>query len=444
MAQLQIHGLWNYLLQLNLFDKPSSTPQTTPKECLATRIYLASLISSLIVVAVALTLLVRTVDRVESSPSLTRFLHLSSLYSNTLQCPCSKLGIDYNTFVTVHAHSHQVCTSHFVQPTWIDSIYLQPNRSDSSLDDIRPMLSFFWQTIAGLCAVSEQTWKDTMAGFTAAHLLTPVAADEHLIRSQVQAALDTHISLARAALSRDLLAIRRSITGNQLVSALATNFYLRRPPTHADDSNVLKMTPRRFDNCSCLNNKGCPRSAIVVIDETRGQSVFISGMVVDCLMVDATLASTLECYHQSTCFSLLHPSPSIDIPLLSNGTNTHFSVNDTVQVLLNGMMIDEVVADIDLNLFYSECNPSSCSYSYSQRLNFLYSLTIIIGVFGGLSTVLRVMAILVAEIVLQRRNRHSLDNRADQPVLAVRRNRSELICQQQKSSSPLLSRLIPE
>ena len=313
MLHPRIQRMCNYLLQFNLFDKPSSTPQTTPKECLATRIYLTSLIVSLLVVALASTILVPTIDQVESLPSLTRFLHLSSLYPNTLQCPCSKLGIDYNTFVTVHVRFHQVC-----------------------------------------------------------------------------------FSLAQATLNHDLLAIRRSITGNQLVSVLMTNFYLRRPPTHVDDSNVLKMTLRRFDNCSCLNNKGCPRSAIVVIDKTRGRSVSAPGMVVDCLMVDGTLASTLECYYQSTCFSLLHPSSSIDIPLLSNGTNTHFSVNDTIQVLLNGMMIDEVVTDIDLNLFYSECNPGSCSYSYSQRLNFLYSLM----------TLLQVTAIHIAEIVLQKRNRH--------------------------------------
>ena len=432
MSNTRIQQLWNYLLQLNLFEKPSSTPQTTPKEHLATRIYLTSFIVSLLVAAFASILLVRTIERVESSPSVARFLHLSSVYPSTIQCLCSKLGIDYNTFVTVHAHSHQVCSSHFVQLTWIESIYLQPNRSASSLNDIQPMLSFFWQTIAGFCAVSEQTWKDTIASFTASYLLTPVAVDEHLLRSQVQAALDTQISLAQATLNRDLLAIRRSITGNQLVSALATNFYLHRPPTQADDSNVLKMTPRIFNNCSCLNNKGCPRSAIVIIDEMQDQPVSIPGMVVDCLVVDTTLASTLECYYQSDCFSRLHLSSSIDIPLLSSSTNKHFSVNDTVQVLLDGMMIDEVITDIDVDSFFSQCNPSSCSYSYSQRLNFLYSVTIIIGVFGGLSTLLRVTAVLIAEIVLQKRNRHSLNIGVNEPV-AAEQQRGKFICEEQES-----------
>ena len=122
------------------------------------------------------------------------------------------------------------------------------------------MLSSFWQTVASLCAVSDQAWNDTMASFTSSHLLTPVAVDEYLIRSQVQAALDTHIRLARTTLSRDLLAIRRFIAGNQIVSALSINFYLRRPPTVPYQADVLKMSPRRFDNCSCLNIKGCPRS----------------------------------------------------------------------------------------------------------------------------------------------------------------------------------------
>jgi hypothetical protein len=123
MAHTPIHHLWNYLLKLNLFEKPSSTPQTKPKECLTTRIDLASFITFLFIIAFSLTLLVRTVDRVESSPSPAQFLHLSLLYANTLQYPCSKFGIDHSSFVTIHARFHQVCFSHFVQQTWIRSIF---------------------------------------------------------------------------------------------------------------------------------------------------------------------------------------------------------------------------------------------------------------------------------------------------------------------------------
>ena len=412
--------LRNYLLQLNLFGKSSSTAQTTAKECLATRIYLCLLITSLLLVTVVSTLIVRTVDRVESTPSLARFLLLSSLYSATLQCPCSKYGISFNSFVIIHAHFHQVCSSDFIQQTWIDSIYHPPNHSAASLDDIRPMLSFFWKTIAGLCEICDQTWNQTLSDFTASYLLTPIATDEPLLRSQVQAALNTQITLARATLSRNLLAIRQSISGNQLVSALTTNFFLRRSSTDTNQSTVLKMSPRSVNKCSCLNNKGCPRPANV-IDDSHKHSIIIPGMMVDCLMVDGTFSSTLECYYQSTCFSLLHPpSSSINIQLLSDTTNKHFSPNDSVQRLLDEMMIDQIIQDIHLDSFYSQCNPSSCSYSYSQRFNALYSFTILIGVFGGLSTLLRVVAVLLAEGILRRRNRHSPGSGVIQAATAER------------------------
>jgi hypothetical protein len=127
--------------------------------------------------------------------------------------------------------------------------------------------------------------------------------------------------------------------------------------------------------------------------------------------------------------NLFLSSASIDIPLLSNGTNRRFSSNDTVQVLLDGMMIDEIIEEIYLDSFFSQCNPSSCSYAYSQRFNVFYSLTIIIGVFGGLPMLLRMIAILVAVIVLRRQNRHSINNRENHTVDVKQQNQSEFICQ---------------
>jgi hypothetical protein len=78
---------------------------------------------------------------------------------------------------------------------------------------------------------------------------------------------DDHINSARATLNRNLLAIRRSTSANQMVSALTTNFYLRYPPIDSNSTKSLKMSPRVFNGCSCLNvegsllinsvNKGC-------------------------------------------------------------------------------------------------------------------------------------------------------------------------------------------
>ncbi len=62
--------------------------------------------------------------------------------------------------------------------------------------------------------------------------------------------------------------------------------------------------------------------------------------------------------------------------------------NSTVEMILNQIMIDEITSDIQFDLFYSQCNPAYCSYSYTHRFDALFIITTIIGIFGGLSFVL--------------------------------------------------------
>lgn len=122
-----------------------------------------------------------------------------------------------------------------------------------------------------------------------------------MIRAQVQETLRNTIYSTRTTLIRNLLAIRRIMSGNQIVSALTTNYYLRYPP---NNFTPPKMSPRIYENCSCLHSQGCSHPATV--NDTYDNSIIIPGMIADCLIIDGTLASTLECYYNQSCFSFLH------------------------------------------------------------------------------------------------------------------------------------------
>jgi hypothetical protein len=332
-----------------------------------------------------------------------RFSQLAHAYPNTLHCPCSKFGITYNTFVTTQVNFHQVCSSQFIQQKWINMLFTNENISINSIDDFRVTLSFFWQTIAGLCVVSNRSWDDVVASFGATRILTSTAMAEKFVRSQTQAALRNQIALSKATLIRNILAVRRITSGNKIVSALQTNFYLRFPPEHLGPWKSPKMTPRMFNNCSCLNIEGCPRPA--TINDSYGHIVTVPGMMMDCLIVDATLASTLECYYNQTCLSLLHGLLSINIQPLSNSSNKYFSIHSTVQTLLNEIMIDETISDIRFDSYYSQCNPAFCSYSYTHRFDILFIFTTIIGIAGVLSLTIRLIAPLIVAAILRSKNR---------------------------------------
>jgi hypothetical protein len=251
--------------------------------------------------------------------------------------------------------------------------------------------------------VSNRTWDDVVASFGATRILTSTAMAEKSVRSQTQAALRNQIALSKATLIRNILAVRRITSGNKIVSALQTNFYLGYPPEHLGPWKSPKMSPRIFNNCSCLNIEGCPRPA--TINDSYGHIVTVPGMMMDCLIVDATLASTLECYYNQTCLSLLHGLLSINMQPLWNSSNKYFSINSTVQTLLNEIMIDETISDIRFDSYYSQCNPAFCSYSYTHRFDILFIFTTIIGIAGVLSLTIRIIAPLIAEAILRSKNR---------------------------------------
>lgn len=330
-------------------------------------------------------------------------LQLFRDYPNTLHCPCSKFSVFYSTFVSVKIQFHQVCSSEFVEQIWIDKVFEQYNQLSLPVDDHRNTLTFFWQIIAGFCAISKSTWSNIIANLNGSYIFSPVALGEQSIQSQVREALNNEQLSSQALLSRNLRILQRIISTSQFASAISTNFLLRYPDDASTYSTLLKMFTKKYGNCSCLNIDGCPHSA--TFNDTNGQLVSIPGMIADCLIVDSTLTSTLECYYSQSCISLLHQPLANSIQPLSADANKYFSVNSTIQTLFDLIMLDEVLPDIRYVQYYSQCQPSYCAYSYSRRFDVYYVITMVISFFGVLSTIIRVIAPFIASRYLQWRNK---------------------------------------
>jgi len=154
-----------------------------------------------------------------------------------------------------------------------------------------------------------------------------------------------------------------------------------------------------------------------MINNSQGHLITVPGMIIDCLVVDATLASTLECYYNHTCISLLHEQLAADVEALSSSSNSHFLPNWIIQTLLNELMIDELSVEVAFDSFYAQCNPTYCSYTYMHRFDVLYIITTIIGIFGGLSFALRLIVPIIVHVLLRCKDRSSSnDNAASQEI----------------------------
>ncbi|CAF3037218.1 unnamed protein product [Rotaria sp. Silwood2] len=280
-------------------------------------------------------------------------------YSSTITCPCSKLAIPYGAFTSVKIQFHQVCLSLFTSQTWIDSIYVDRKFSSVKLENnFLSTLSAFWQIIAGFCELSNTTINNGIAQFNVTTLLSPMAVNQNMVRIQSRVALTTIISTVRSTLIRNLLAIERITGGNQLVSGLAKNFYAHFTSAELQSNSILSA--RAYANCSCLNTNGCPHPATFYYS-AKESSIPIPGMQSDCLIVDAVLNSSLECYYDRTCVNRLHPAVVNIEPLKMNinpSTNTSLNAIHTIVHTL-GLVDSILVLPPILSLGFIVDYPSS-------------------------------------------------------------------------------------
>ena len=224
-------------------------------------------------------------------------------------------------------------------------------------------------------------------------------------RSWVETNLNDQKALARTTFARHLVLIRRMMAGNQIASAMTSNFYPRYRAQPSDRQASVRMVPRTYNGCSCLKIEGCPHPAM--IDDRDSYLVMVPGMVADCLMMNGMFGSTLECYYNRTCVSLLHHALPIDINPLLTSLDEYFSKNSTVQMLMDEMMIDRLTSVVRFESYYAQCNPAYCAYFYERRFDLLYIITRLIGTFDWLALASRLLAPITVSVILDCKNRIS-------------------------------------
>ncbi|CAF4924985.1 unnamed protein product, partial [Rotaria sp. Silwood1] len=82
--------------------------------------------------------------------------------------------------------------------------------------------------------------------------------------------------------------------------------------------------------------------------------------------------------------SFIHP---LDASLPSR-----FMLNSTVEDLTANVFVEQWLYNISYSAFYSKCQPSICAYSVSKRKDLLEVITIVLGLYGGLTLILRFIA----------------------------------------------------
>ena len=151
---------------------------------------------------------------------------------------------------------------------------------------------------------------------------------------------------------------------------------------------------------------------------TTTQPLFlVSGFVSDCTVFESLLVTSLEClFSNSSCLSTiielwLNETMSVNglgpIPLLNASTPTRFSQTASLLTIVSELMVENWQPLSSFARYFQACAPSECSYSEERRSSIISVFTVLLSVFGGLFSLLRLVCPILIRLFSRCMNRVS-------------------------------------
>ncbi|CAF1013972.1 unnamed protein product [Adineta ricciae] len=393
--------IYKTVIQLNVFsirDFGSHTDRATAKHLgkWATRLYFVLLILGLTILTLYTIIQPQTVTITFDKPSFESYTQLEQKYGEKFKCTCSKIATKYSEFTKINAEFHKICTSSMTSDQWRNEITngLVSNLSIYGQRDYRRFLSAHLQYLQGLCQLSNQSIQSTIEQFLTSLFITTELLTENDFHSRLNLSIKQKKSTASKSLTRLFFLIRSVNHGNAFVSSYGTNFeYLS---TWFTSSVFVPFIPSRaiiYDgNCSCGLYSNCTTQANFIDEQNVSAAVPIKGLKMGCLPSESLRSSTLECFYDQSCLNLVrnytNATKSINSSAPLSIAESRFFINTTVAELMDELFVEQWATTINYSLYFEQCLPLLCSYTYNQPFSVLYTITLILGLQGGLSIVL--------------------------------------------------------
>ncbi|UJR08052.1 hypothetical protein I4U23_012329 [Adineta vaga] len=400
--QLSYKTVFDQVIRWNLFDSRSPDPLIIRREILSTRLYIILVIISLIILTTYISITNQIETRTITFPSQSVYENFQKKYSDSLQCVCTKLSIPYGKFVQTIPKFHQVCSSDFISQKWIDFIF-RINITSIMPIDVRTSLSTMFQLIRSFCQSATNTTIDILNQFDNFPLINPILLTKQILTAKVQTTSHLLHQTTAPNFIQSMLLAHKMAQANQLITGLLTNYVTISQkldlPTHENHvleagihANIYKRKNSTIE-CSCKDHGSCP---------LPGNLYFLSGIIVDCLPIQTTLSSSLECFYNQSCLNILLSTyqTKFNISILNRSILSRFNSKTIIESLVKELFIEEIVNLPNYSEYYSTCLPYSCTYTYFHQFNWISVLTMIIALFGGITAVLSIITPGIIQLIL--------------------------------------------
>ncbi|CAF0769385.1 unnamed protein product [Adineta steineri] len=393
---LFLSQLWQKLSStVRNFNLFSSTTLSTDEHQLqnqriSTRLFIILLTLSLTILVLYTSLInvTKTIDI--SSPTIAQYSQLYSTYPQTLDCTCTDISIDYDKFLQVNYTLHQICTSTFITDGWIDYLYNARPTGTLNSDDFRNAGLFIFQALNAFCQLSTQTISNQLTQFYSSQYVSASVTPSEVFQTQTQAFVSQFTSSVTKDFILSLLTIRKTTQSNALLNGQLTNYYLS-----GDISNNVNAYPLTYGDCGCKFSATCSYELVIYNSTSKNVQFTVPGIYAGCYVIEALLQSNLQCFYNVSCINEIQSYftyyLSMNLTALDTSLLVQFSKNSTIEEVVDELMVEKWNSSIVYDGYYHECQPSKCSYSYETRNNVVYIITTVIGLVGGLITVLKLI-----------------------------------------------------
>ncbi|CAF1069768.1 unnamed protein product, partial [Adineta ricciae] len=347
-------------------------------------------------------------------PSEQQVNVLRQLNSISLSCPCTKISLPYNIFVSVEPRYHQICSSAFVNTSWMTFITFYAAPAALPLEDARITAVGFFQMLHTLCTFAQQTIDDSKHIFLQTQLISTELYEQSLLESKVEVAIRDWQATTINAFTRDQQLIQNVVQGNQIMAGFLSNFYFNFGPDNQLQPFSFPVHTQRLRKevdtlCLCALDQRCAwHSFTLFIDNNSSSAFYVPGMFSGCYLVNSILQSTLECFYNQTClntFQVTFGGSNNDprFPILDSSLNL---MNESIGSIVSRLMVESWKTNIDFSAYFNACALSFCTYEYTQFHSLAYLITMIVGVFGGLTRGLCFFIPILIKVYSKIRSRH--------------------------------------
>jgi hypothetical protein len=400
------------MIELNLFESipPSQDENIIRQQHYSTRVYLILLFISLSILILFTSLRIQTITVTTKMPTLAQFTDLYDKYPLTLNCPCNQTTMKYNQFIlSIKPQYHEICSSEFVSLNWINIKFVQSPSTTITIQDIRSQLQTHFQLLSTLCHAAQQTVEDDLELFYQKTFVSQQVLSCESFQIQVDLIVEQFKRTVPQSFKNTLELIKANQDLNQFIVSTNSYFdvYVLNNNEKVLDSNFYSDRPECFENiersclCSTLSMSECYKTTKIRENKT---DYIIPGMRLYWFPLESLLMSTLECLYNDSCLFLIQSFinatvSSTNFTTLNSSSEYNASnLYDKIEILADKLFIQSWSYESSFEFYFNQCHPLECQHTYQSRLILIYMITTIIGLIGGLTVALQLLAPLIVKL----------------------------------------------